>query len=74
MASIHSIGSIMFENDEGLRKGLYLLNKVFERFGLKINMSKTKTMIINHVSTTSSYPDSIASLNGEKIDNVEEFA
>ena len=27
--------TLMFENDEDLRKGLYLLNKVFERFGLK---------------------------------------
>ena len=30
--------TLMFENNEYLRKGLYLLNKVFERFGLKINM------------------------------------
>ena len=65
--------TLMFEDLKSLRKGLGILNKTFERFGLTINISKTKTMIINYDTTSIPYPETIASLSEEKIENVKEF-
>ena len=39
---------VLFFNDaETLQRGLKLLNETFERYKLEINISKTKTMILN---------------------------
>jgi len=36
-----------FDTIEDLRKGLSIINSIFKRFGLSINATKTKSMIIN---------------------------
>ena len=54
-------------------KGAHILNTVFKRFKLKINIGKTKTMIYNFNGPDQEYPESILSLDGEKIDNVKTF-
>ena len=59
-----------FDDKVSLQRGLKLLNSTFQRFDLKINATKTKTMILN---CENDYPDTIASLNGKPIDNVESF-
>jgi hypothetical protein len=59
-----------FDDKVSLQRGLKLLNSTFQRFNLKINVTKTKTMILN---CENDYPDTIASLNGKPIDNVESF-
>ena len=45
----------------GLQNASNLLNTVFSKFGLSINVKKTETMIINH-STEIDYPSSICLL------------
>ena len=55
---------------QDLQTCMDLLNNTFTEFGLNINIDKTKTMVINHCSLTEyNYPESIITLNGEKIDN-----
>ena len=56
----------------GLQNASNLLNTVFSKFGLSINVNKTETMIINH-STEIDYPSSIVNLNGRDLTNVSEF-
>ena len=56
----------------GLQNASNLLNTVFSKFGLSINVNKTETMIINH-STEIDYPSSIVNLNGRDLSNVSEF-
>ena len=58
----------------GLQKATCLLDSVFKSFGLKINESKTETMILNHEHLSSEeYPTSIVTLNGSSLNNVKEF-
>ena len=61
---------LIFDNMESLQQGLSLLDDIFTRFQLSINVSKTKTMIFGHEGE---YPTTIASLNNINVDNVSEF-
>ena len=61
---------LIFDDVKSLQRGLTLLNDIFTRFQLSINVSKTKTMIFGHEGE---YPTSIASLNDIHVDNVSEF-
>ena len=61
---------LVFEDKNSLIRGTRLLNSLFRRFHLEINTSKTKTMILNY---DGEYPESIVSLNGEAIANVETY-
>ena len=61
---------LIFDDKDSLRRGLALLDSIFQQFNLKINASKTKTMILNDEND---YPKTIASLQGKAIDNVESF-
>ena len=61
---------LVFDDLESLQKGIILLNKTFSAWRLKINISKTKTMILNYEGD---YPVSITSLNGEPISNVKSY-
>ena len=63
----------MFDSCLDLKKAIDLLDKTFTRFELKINTSKTKTMILNHDCMLAEYPASIVHLKGTDIDNVKEF-
>ena len=64
---------LAFENIENLNRGLKILNGVFKRFGLTMNVGKTKTMIFNYLGTSDEYPKSIAAVNEEEVKNVKEF-
>lgn len=64
---------LVFENAEELQKALILLNDTFKRFHLQINIGKTKTMIVNSHQHNASYSDTICSLDGKPIENIEKF-
>ena len=55
---------LFFESEADLQKGLDLLRGIFSKYGLSINIKKTKSMIFNfeyikeHYDST--YPESIA--------------
>ena len=50
---------------EELQMCINILVKVFNEFGLAVNLDKTETMIINYDRTTEvTYPESIISVNG----------
>ena len=64
---------LALDNKQSLQNAINLLDKTFRRFSLAINVSKTKSMIINHQLIDEDYTKSIAKLNGANIDNVEVF-
>lgn len=63
---------LIFEDKRNLQKALDIMNTTFERYSLKLNCSKTKTMVFNYV-TEEGYPESIARVAGHAIDNVKTF-
>ena len=62
---------LFFDDEKSLGDGLRILDEVFSKYRLKINTSKTKTMILNQQHEERDYPSSIASLNGEQLENVK---
>ena len=62
---------ITFDDLASLQKGLTNLNELFKQYRLKINTSKTKTMIFNHQLDNIVYPTTIASLADESLENVK---
>ena len=64
---------LCLESKALLQKSICLLNETFKRFGLKINVTKTKTMIINNDAVTDEYPSSICNMEEKEIDNVKVF-
>ena len=56
-----------------LQKAVNELSETFKRFGLNINVSKTKTMIINNDVISDVYPTTICKLDGKEIENVKVF-
>ena len=67
---------LFFEDSDSLQKGLQLLDETFIRFHLSINVSKTKTMIMNygHINKDSNtYPETISNLHSAAIENVKVF-
>ena len=64
---------LAFEYRENLEKGLRVLDDVFNRFRLAMNVGKTKTMIYNYQGSVEEYPTSIASVNEENVENVKAF-
>ena len=63
----------MFEDVKNLTLRLKLLSTTFNSYHLEINISKTKTMILNHQFTNVEYPDKLVSLNNAPIGNVKIF-
>ena len=53
---------LFFEDEKSLRDGLKILDETFSRYRLKINPSKTKTMILNKQHGQREYPSSICLL------------
>ena len=53
-----------------MQSGLVALDEIFNQVGLKINCTKTKSMIFNFDGPDSHYPETICSLEGNVIDNV----
>ena len=66
---------LFFENLQDLQKGLEILHSVFTRFGLTVNIKKTKTMIFNYEGESENelYPESIETLQNQSIENVTTF-
>ena len=65
---------ILFVIDpESLQKATEILDEVFTEFGLKINESKTETMILNNTFLESEYPKSIISLRNVALKNSTDF-
>ena len=67
---------MFFETAVDLQKALSLLDKIFKRFNLNINVSKTKTMIFNfgcNDKVQISHPESFASLSDKSVENVKSF-
>ena len=64
---------LFFDDEKSLGEGLRILDEVFSKYRLKINTSKTKTMILNQQHEERDYPSSIASLNGEQLENVRTY-
>ena len=64
---------LAFADRENLKKGLRVLDEVFKRFRLAMNVGKTKTMIYNYQGPVEDYPASIATVREEKVENVKKF-
>lgn len=64
---------LVFDNEDSLRRGVKLLDDVFRRYRLNINISKTKTMILNQQYEEKQYPTTISSLRGIHLDNVTSY-
>ena len=64
---------LTFDDLESLQKGLKILDELLRQYRLKINTSKTKTMIFNQQLDQTEYPTTIASLGGEKLENVKVY-
>ena len=69
---------LFFVSAEDLQKGLVLLHDIFIKFGLSINIKKTKTMIFNFELVKENYdnmcyPESIVELDNIAIENVITF-
>ena len=65
--------AMAFSDIASTQKGLEIVNEVFKRFRLSINVSKTKTMIFNYAEPPEQYPTSIAKLDDEEVMNVKSF-
>ena len=61
---------ITFDDLASLQKGITILNELFKQYRLKINITKTKTMIFNQQLDNEEYPTTVASLNGKSLENV----
>ena len=64
---------LAFTSKSSLQNALTELNETFSRFGLKINTSKTKTMVLNQQHTDKTYPKTVSQIVGVEIENVEVF-
>jgi len=62
---------LFFMNRESLQQDLKLLDETLKKFHLAINVSKTKTMIMNF-DEDGDYPTTISSLAESDVDNVLE--
>ena len=64
---------LAFADRGSLDKGMQILDDVFKRFRLAINVSKTKTMIFNYQGGEDEYPKTITMVGNEAVGNVKEF-
>lgn len=60
--------AMVANSEEGLRRIMLSLNETIERYGMKINIKKTKVMKISNEKS-----EMIVSIEGEKIEQVKEF-
>lgn len=65
---------LFFMDKRSMQEGLNVLNDLFERFSLKLNTTKTKTMILSYNGELGpEYPTSVVKLAGKDIENVTQF-
>ena len=62
---------LVFNDEPSLCKGITLLDETFTKYKLSINITKTKTMILNQHLEGREYPKSIAKLRGKELENVK---
>ena len=65
--------ALAFNDRKSLQTAMDTLNTTFCRYNLKINVSKTKTMILNQQYINVKYPSTISSLNTLYVENVKVF-
>ena len=65
--------ALCFAKKSDLQLAINELHSTFKRFRLSINISKTKTMILNQQHCNTEYPSTICNLEGSKIENVTLF-
>ena len=63
---------LAFENNDEMQRAVIILDEVFKSYQLKINVSKTKSMVFNHPDDID-YPKTLTTLNHEPIENVQSF-
>ena len=64
---------LVFEDTKNMELAADLLSSLFENYYLKINIQKTKTMILNHQYLNEIYPNTIIRINKTPVDNVSSF-
>ena len=67
---------LAFEDIDDLQRGLDALDETFKRYNLSINVTKTKTMILNCQylnDDPTTYPATITKLNNTPVENVTKF-
>ena len=64
---------LVFEDVNSLQRGVKLLHEIFERYRLKINISKTKTMVLNQQYESKEYPQCISTLRGVNLANTKRY-
>ena len=64
---------LIFEDTKNMQRAINLLTTTFSSYHLELNISKTKSMILNHQYLNTDYPTSIAIVNGKNIENVKVF-
>ena len=65
--------TLIFEDHENLEKETILLNNIFEKYHLKLNLTKTKTIMLNYQYLAGYYPNELLKLNGTVVKNVQVF-
>ena len=65
--------ALFFENKKDMEPALKLLDEVFCKYQLSINVSKTKSMIFNFNEKIDAYPTDLVKLNGQVVENVKTF-
>lgn len=65
--------ALNFEDVKNMQRAIDLLSTTFSRYHLEINISKTKSIIMNHQHLNTDYPTSIVKIHGEPIENVKSF-
>ena len=65
--------ALFFTTKSVLQRAMDELSKTFKRFGFSINISKTKTMILNQQHFGTEYPSTICKLDGKDLENVKVF-
>ena len=63
---------LFLQNQPSLQNATIILNDIFKKFGLSINVQKTETMILNHPDHLP-YPTSVVELDAFNLSNVTEF-
>ena len=65
--------AILADSAEELQQALEILYSIFTRFGLQMSLVKTETMIMSADIEEENYPESICTLDGQKLKNVKTF-
>ena len=62
-----------FQDTKNMQLAINLSSATFKRYHLEINISKTKSIILNHQYLKTDYATSIVNIHGKLIDSVTIF-